>query len=144
MTGEAMGSELENKSEAEILEHFKAGAKRYHLGEMLLEPEIQKEGGDMVNAAIHALDAKGPNGRETALTPMLDDPDLHFRVEAASALIWVVPDRVIPLLEDLYAHGPDEVSDAARVTLWVYRRDLQEEQKARERQGEGDASEMDA
>ena len=64
---------------AALLDRFKAGAQLYAESIEIEDNEAADEGKMSSRAAVQALDAKGPHGRDV-LIPLLDDPDPAIRV----------------------------------------------------------------
>lgn len=60
-------------------------------------------------------------GRLLGLTPLLNDPDPNIRVMAAVCLVLFVPEKALPVLEELDNYGPSKVSIQAMIYLRQYR-----------------------
>ncbi len=63
---------------------------------------------------LPALDAMG---RRADLARLLDEPDPSVRARAASLMKEIVPDRCIPILEDVYRR--ERMLDAGRIAMWA-------------------------
>jgi hypothetical protein len=63
---------------------------------------------------LPALDAMG---RRADLAKLLDEPDPSVRGRAASLLKETMPDRCIPILEDVYRR--ERMLDAGRIAMWA-------------------------
>lgn len=103
-----------------LIEQFKAGAILYHQG---LEDEklaVQKRGQKSVLSAIQALDALGPHGRDS-LIPLLEHSDPGVRVYAAGALLKVIPERALAVLEEIDNFGLTRAHMSAFQMLWSHK-----------------------
>jgi hypothetical protein len=69
-----------------------------------------------LQAICTVLRARGPEARRT-LVPLLGHRNAQLRLNAAKELLAVVPDQARATLENIAAHGPDQQSGDAGMTL---------------------------
>ena len=82
---------------------FRRAAMVYHWGREQEDRKMQSAGEKSAAEAIKGLDI-WDEGR-ASLVPLLDDPDPSVRVFAAGYLVKVMPDRPLPVLQELDERG---------------------------------------
>jgi hypothetical protein len=104
---------------AALLADFKAGAQLYAEAIEIEDNEAADEGKMASRAAVQALDAQGPHGRDV-LIPLLDDPDPAIRVAAAAYLVKIVPQRALAELRNIQDTCRTRTHMTAFHLLWAY------------------------
>jgi hypothetical protein len=112
------GQDLQSREFA-LLKQFRDGSIIYHFGVFMDDTDIQDKGLGMKRAAIEGLETLRPDGL-FAILPMLEDPDPGVQSGAASSLLDTMPERAIPVLENLKDGENLEAATTARLTLLVY------------------------
>ena len=97
------------------LKKFKRGAIVYVWGYELDDEQMQGAGLKSAELAIEFFDAVVQS--RMSLVPLLDDPDLSIRVFAAGFLVKVMPERALPVLEELAERGPAFIDMTAHYLL---------------------------
>jgi hypothetical protein len=106
---------------ADLIERFKQAAILVHHGKFLGVAEIRKKGSAAVIAAMKELDAVGQDSR-LALVPLLDSPNVNIQVYAAGYLLARMPERALPILEDIDLNCETEATMTAFHILQRYNR----------------------
>jgi hypothetical protein len=104
----------------DLIDRFKQAAILVHHGKFLGIAEIRKRGAAAVIVAMKELDAMGPDSR-LALVPLLDSPDVNIQVFAAGYLLARMPERALPILEDINTNCMTEASMTAFHILYEYK-----------------------
>ena len=107
---------------AQLLMAFRQGAKLERVWHDLLgDSKAASRVAKRAQKVIPLLDAIG-DGRRTALTCFLDDKDADVRASAAAALLKFMPERTVPILEEISRNGKWlSAGNTAMVNLIMYR-----------------------
>ena len=98
---------------------FQKGAKLYFEGRQNYNTRKQKKGLDIIIRTVKALDALG-SGHRSALVPLLDTNDVEVRIMAAVYSLKIVPERALPILQDIDSNGSGPTSMYAMIMLSAY------------------------
>ena len=108
---------------ASLIHGFEFGAKLAHsLHDELLDTDGGRQVWRLMDAIVQALEKIG-SGR-VALVILLDHPDAAVRVSAASYLIDLMPERVVPMLREIDEKNDGKSADfTAHWALLAWERD---------------------
>lgn len=105
---------------AALLDKFKSGALLYGQAIEDEDNEAADRGKLATREVVQALDAQGPNGRDS-LIPLLDDPSPAIRVFAAGYLVKIVPKQALAELEHIQDTCLTRVHMTAFHLLWAHK-----------------------
>jgi hypothetical protein len=85
---------------ATIIDSFKKGCLLRDEGYTYMDDNLSDQGLGLIRGSLRELDAIGPHSRD-ALIPLWNDPSAAIRVYAAAALVRVIPERALAVLNEI-------------------------------------------